>query len=108
MLHSEAASEVAGSIALDTDDAGTARADWEDTLDHAVEYRIRECRDHRVPDGSGPEALLHRDEYAHPGGAPGDGDGDRCGPGEEPNSDCRGSADGRSAARSNRASRSRD
>ena len=31
--------------------------------------RLSECGHGRVPDGCEPPALLHRDEYAHPGGA---------------------------------------
>ena len=38
--------------------------------------RLPERRHGRVPDGRGRQALLHRDEHAHPGGASGDRDGD--------------------------------
>ena len=39
--------------------------------------RLLERRNDRVPDGSGPQVALHRDEHAYPGGASGHGDGHR-------------------------------
>ena len=50
--------------------------------------RLPERRHGRVPDGRGRQALLHRDEHAHPGGASGDRDGDRHRPGEGAAADC--------------------
>ena len=70
--------------------------------------RLHQCRDDRVPDGSGPAVALHRDEHAHPGGASGDRDGDGRGSGEEPDHDRRRGAHAGRAAGADCAPRARD
>ena len=51
VLHSAAASEIAGGIAVDASDSGTARADRRDALQDSFRNRLCECRHDRVPDG---------------------------------------------------------
>ena len=92
VLDSAAASEAAGRIALDAGHSRAAAADRRRSQQVAGGDRLLQRRHDRVPDGSGPAASLHRDEYAHSGGASRHGNGHGRGPGQEPDHDRRRSA----------------
>ena len=90
VFDSAAASEAAGGVAVAGGGRENSEEDGRSGSRGAHENRVFERGNCRISARGIGQALLHRDERADSGGTPGDGDGDRRGPREIADSNCRG------------------